>query len=160
MQILGILKTSILCSSVSVCQSVCVSVGLFAIHLNSKKIVIACLLVTFAYKNDKNAVLTSASFVVPWTMTQNWLWSRQIAHKKNCWIGQHVYVILGSRLTQKIQPNASKHFAILLKNRGGDNSATAWVKTPSFVTMIICSVFIVAWCGGSVKCGGLWCGVT
>ena len=60
---------------------------------------------------------------------------------------------------KKVQAAVSKHVGIVPKNRGGGNNAKVWVKTASSATIIVFWVYSVMLCGGSVKCGGLYCGV-
>ena len=55
---------------------------------------------------------------------------------------------------KKVETAVSKHLEILPKIKGGGNSATVLVKTTSSATVIVCLVYNVMWCGGSVKCGG------
>ena len=55
---------------------------------------------------------------------------------------------------KKVQTAASKYLRILPIIRGGGNSAKVWVKTASSATIIVCLVYSVMWCDGSVKCDG------
>ena len=49
---------------------------------------------------------------------------------------------------------------ILPKIRRDDKSARVCVKTTSSVIIIACFVYNIIWCDGSVRCSGLWYGVT
>ena len=63
-------------------------------------------------------------------------------------------MVLGSGLDiKKVETVVSKRLGILLKIGGGGNSAKVCVKTASSAAVIVCLVYNVMWCGGSMKCG-------
>ena len=67
-----------------------------------------------------------------------------------------MYVTFGSGLElKKVQTAVSEHFEILPKIRGGDNSASVWVKIASSAAVFVFLVYSVMWCGAYVKCDGL-----
>ena len=60
---------------------------------------------------------------------------------------------------KEVQTTVSKHLAILPNIRRSGSNARVWAKAASSATFIVCLVYNVMWCGISVKCDGLWCGM-
>ena len=140
--------------SLPMCQWICVSVSLFAIHLKFLKT--HCCEVPndlWVKKEDKNSVIN-----IRWMRLSSWQWPRigrdpTIAKqqiKNNCWIDQHVYVIFCSELKLKeSQIAVSRHLGFYPNIRRGGNNARVCVKTTSSVAIIVCLAAV------SVNCEGL-----